>query len=87
MKKNDKRGIIFHLCYLPLVACTKDQLLGFIFNKSSSFENSLLHLVFCGDVVYICRIKKNKVPCHVVADKLLVKLSRRELWQSETDAR
>ena len=52
-KKNDKRGTIFHLCYLPLVFCTKDQLLGFIFNNHNSFVNSLLHLVLCGDGVYI----------------------------------
>ena len=45
-----------------------------------------MHLVFCGDGVYICKIKKNKVPCHVVADKLLPKWSLRELWRSETEA-
>ena len=49
----------------------KDRLLGFIFNNHSSFVNSLLHLVLCGDGVYICKIKKKKVPCHAVADKLL----------------
>ena len=63
-KKNDKRGTIFYLCYLPLVAFTKDYLLGFIFNNRSSFVNSLLHLVSCGDGVDIWKIKKNKVPCH-----------------------
>ena len=71
--------------YLPLVTCTKDQLLGFIFNDCSSFVNSLLQLVLSGDGVYICKIKKNKVACHAVAEKLLAKLSPRELWQSETE--
>ena len=71
--------------YLPLVACTKDQLLGSIFNNRGSFVNSSLHLVLCGDGVYICKIKKNKVPCHAVADKLLAKWSPMELWQSETE--
>ena len=47
MKKKDK--IIFHLRYLPLVACTKDQLLGF--NNDSLFVNSLLRLILCGDIV------------------------------------
>ena len=81
MKKIDKKGTIFHLCYLPLVAGTKDQLLGFIFNNHSSFVNSSLHLVLCGDGVYISKIKKNKVPCNTVADKLLAKWSSRELLQ------
>ena len=79
MKKIDKRGTMFHSCYLPLVALTKDQLLGFIFNNHSSFVNSLLHLFLCGDVVHICKIKKTKVPCHAVADKLLAKSSPGEL--------
>ena len=35
----------------------------------------------------LCKIKKNKVPCHAVADKLLAKWSSGELWQSETEAR
>ena len=85
MKKFDKRETIFHLCYLPLVACRKDQLLGFIFNNCSSFVNSLLHLVVFDDGIYICKIKKNKVPWHAVADKLLAKWSPKELWQSETE--
>ena len=85
MKKIDKRGTIFHLCYLPLNACTKDQLLGFIFNSCSSFVNSLQHLVLCGDGAYICKIKRNKVLCHAVADKLLAKWSPRQFWQSETE--
>ena len=80
MKKVDKSGTIFHLCYLPLVACTKDQLLGFIFNNCSSFKSSLLHLVLCRGGLYICKIKKNKVPCNAVANKLLIKRSPRELW-------
>ena len=67
MKKFDKRRTIFHLCYLPLVACTKDRLLGFILNNHSSFVNSSLHQILCGNGVYICKIKKNKVPCHAVA--------------------
>ena len=79
MKKFDKGGTIFHLCYLPLVAFTKDQLLGFIFNNRNLFVNSLLHLVLCGDGVYICKIKKKKVPFHVVADKPLAKWLPREL--------
>ena len=54
--------------------------LGFIFNNRSSFVNSLLHLVLSGNGVYICKIKKNKVPCHAVADKILAKWSPRELW-------
>lgn len=57
MKKKDK--IIFHLRYLPLVACTKDQLLGF--NNDSLFVNSLLRLILCGDIVYVCKFKKNRV--------------------------
>ena len=31
------------------------------------------------------KFKKNEVPCHAVADKLLAKWSPRELWQSETE--
>ena len=73
MKKFDKGGTIFHLCYLSLIAYTKDQLLDFIFNNHSSFVNSSLHLFLCGDGVYTCEIKGNKVSCHAVADKLLVK--------------
>ena len=80
MKKIDKSRTIFHLCYLPLVACTKDQLLGFIFSNCSSFKNSLLHLVLCRGGFYICKIKKNKVPCNAVANKLLIKQLPRELW-------
>ena len=79
MKKFDKEGTIFHLCYLLLVAFTKDQLLGFIFNNRSLFVNSLLHLVLCGDGVYICKIKKSKVPSHAVTDKPLAKWLPREL--------
>ena len=49
----------------------------FIFNDDSSFVNSLLLLILCSDGVYVCKschskIKKNKAPCHTVADKLLV---------------
>ena len=79
MKKFNKRGAIFQLCYLPLVACTKDQLLGFIFNNRSTFVHSSLHLVLCGDDVYICKIKENNVPCHAVADKPSGKWPPREL--------
>ena len=53
-------------------SCTKDQSLGFIFNNYSLFVNSLQHLTICADGVYICKTKKNKVPCHTVADKLIV---------------
>ena len=73
------------MCYLPLVVCTKDQLLGFNLNNLSSFIHSLLYLVLYVDGVYVCKIKKNKVPCHAVADKMLAKWSPRELWQSETE--
>ena len=79
------KSIIYQSYYLLLVACTKDQLLAFIFNNHSSCVNLLLHLVLCGDGVYICKIMKNKVACHAVADKLLAKFSPRELWQSETE--
>ena len=72
MKKIYKRETIFHLCYLLLVACTKDQHKRFIFNNRISIVNSLLHQVLCGDGVYICKIKKIKVACHVVTDKLIV---------------
>ena len=46
---------------------------------------SLQHLILCRDGVYICKsclckIKKNKVPCHVVTGKLLVEYFPRELW-------
>ena len=47
-------------------------LLGFIFSNYSSFVNSSLFLILCGDDVYICKSKKNKVRCHAVADKVLV---------------
>ena len=79
------KSIIYQSYYLLLVACTKDQLLGFIFNNHSSLAHLLLHLVLYGDGVYICKIMKNKVACHAVADKLLAKSSPRELWQSETE--
>ena len=75
MKKFCKRGTIFYLCHLPLVACMKDQLLGFIFNNRSLFVNSSLNLILCGHGVCICKIKKNKVPYHAVADNLLAKWS------------
>ena len=42
----------------------KDQLLGFTFYNSSSFVNSSLYLVLCGGGVYVCKIKKTKLPCH-----------------------
>ena len=44
-------------------------ILGFIFNNYSPFVNPSLHLIFCGDGVYICKIKKNMVSCHAIADK------------------
>ena len=34
--------------------------------------------------IYV-KLKKNKVTCHAIADKLLAKWSPRELWQSETE--
>ena len=57
-----------------------------IFNNFTLFINSSLHLILCGDGVYICescpqKIKKIYVPCHEVADKLLVAWSPRALWQ------
>ena len=85
MKKFDKRETIFHLYYLSLVPCTKDQLLGFAFNNCSSFVNSSLYLILCGDRVYVCKIKESKLTCHAVAGKLLAKWSPRELWQSKTE--
>ena len=78
-------SIIYQSYYLPLVACTKDQLLNFIFQNHSSFVNLLLHLFWCGDGIYICKIKKNKVACQAVAERLLAKWSPRELWQSEKE--
>ena len=54
-------------------------------NNCSSFVNSSLDLVLCGDGVYMCTIKENKVPCHAGAHKLLVEWSPRELWQLETE--
>ena len=38
-----------------------------------------------GDGVYICKIKKKKVPCYAIADKLLSKWSSIELWQPEAE--
>ena len=64
-----------------VVASTKDQLLGFIFNNCCSFVNSSLHLMLCDDDVFICKIKKIKFPFHAVADKLLAEWLPRELWQ------
>ena len=66
----------------PKSSCfTKDQSLGFIPNNYSAFVNSSLHLTLCGDGVYICKFKKNKVSCHAVSDKLLVEWLPRELNQ------
>ena len=44
----------------------------FIFKNYSWFVNSFLHLILCGDNVFICKschskIKKKKVPCQAVA--------------------
>ena len=62
-------------------ACTEDQLLVTVTVIGySSFVNSSLHLILCGDGVYICKVKKNKVPCHAVAGKVLVKWLPRESW-------
>ena len=79
MKKIDKRAIIFHACYLRLVACTKHQLIGFIFNNVSLFVNPWLDFL-CGDDVNINKIKKNKFLYHAVAGKLLVEWSLKKLW-------
>ena len=79
MKKIDKRAIIFHACYLRLVACTKHQLIGFIFNNVSLFVNPWLDFL-CGDDVNINKIKKNKFLCHAVTGKLLVEWSLKKLW-------
>ena len=46
--------------------------LAFVFNSCRSFVNPLLQLIVCVDGVYICKIRKNVVSCHAVADKLLV---------------
>ena len=51
---------------------------GFIFNNYISFINPSLQLTLCHDGVYICKIKKNMVSCHSVADKLLVEQLPRE---------
>ena len=39
------------------------------------------YLILCSDGVYIYKIKKSKVPCHAVADKLLIEWMKRELGQ------
>ena len=44
-----------------------------------SFVNSSLRLILCGDGVYNCKIKKNMVSCHAVADKLLDEWLPREI--------
>ena len=56
----------------------------YYYNKSySSFVNSSLHLILCGDGVNTCKIKinENKVPCHAAAHKPSVEWLPRELWQ------
>ena len=68
-----------------VISCTKDELLGFIFNNYSSFVNLLLHMILSGDSVYICKIKKNKVPYHTIADKLLVEWLPKENYGSYRD--
>ena len=55
--------------------------IGFIFNNCSSFVNPSQHLIFCGDGVYVCKIKKNVVSCHAVAEELFVEWLPKELWQ------
>ena len=71
----------------------KDQLYArFIFNNYRPFVNSLLATpcqILFGDGVYICKrcqseVKKNKVPCHAVAYKLLGEWSPRELRPLKT---
>ena len=54
-----------------MVACAKNQFLGFIFNNYSLFVNLLLPDLVRGHGVYTCTIKKNKVHCYAGADKLL----------------
>ena len=63
----------------PFITTSSLPSLGYIFNNYSSFVNPLLHLILCEDSVHICKIKKNLVSCHTVADKLLV--DNYELWQ------
>ena len=55
--------------------------LGFIFNNYSSFLNSSMHLILCGDGFIYAKLKKIMVSFHAVADKLPVELLPRELWQ------
>ena len=65
-----------------LGACMKDQsYTRFIFNKESSFVNSLLHLVRSYAVmafIYVkgkschSKVTKNKVSCQAVLDKLSI---------------
>ena len=77
----------------PVGAYIKDQLYTrFIFNNYSSFVNLLLHLVrsyvvmlFTYVEVASVKLKKNKIPCHAVADKLLGKWSPRDIHTSEKE--
>ena len=50
-----------------------------------SFVNPSLHLILCGDSVYICKTKENMVSCHAVADKLLDEWLPREIWQLQKE--
>lgn len=61
-KKFDKR-LPSSICviYLLIVACTKYQLLRFILNNHNSFVDSSLHLVFCGNGVYV-KLRKIRFP-------------------------
>ena len=59
MKKIDKRATIFHVGYLrkhQSIACTKHQLLDFIFNNASLFVNPWLDFL-CGDGVNITKLR------------------------------
>ena len=42
-------------------------------------------MILSGDSVYICKIKKSKVPYHTIADKLLVEWLPKENYGSYRD--
>ena len=55
----------------PCLLYERSVILGFIFNNYSSFVNPSLHPILCGAVFIYVKLKKIKVSCHAVADKLL----------------
>ena len=63
----------------PCLLYERSVILGFIFNNYSSFVNPSLHPILCGAVFIYVKLKKIKVSCHAVADKLLAEQLRREL--------